>query len=427
MSNPFAKMGLAELQKEGAGRDEELTRLYAVTNDGDDATDAQEAQIRTLEHEQTMLLTRETDLLRRKELNRLREERDMMGLTPTDADGRTNAERGGNARFLSVREAIEKAGGFKEISSGRAAAENIDPRALIMQPEEYERQYAILAGAADAPRLPFILPGVTPLVQAPPLVTDRIPTIFVNKDVVRFRRRKATAGNRVAARTETQRSSGANVADTTPEYEDDDTNIRNYAGFSDVANEDLDDVEYVESQVLADLRMDISVALNAAVVAGAGTGDTITGLLNATGRTPDEDVPAADGNALVSMGLAIGKVRAANQRPLNAWIAHPTDAARLRTKVENGIWAAGAPTSAFGVGYFGREVIEDTNVTAGTILGVTFGPDATFLAMRQVAGILRSEDTELKSLRTTFVGQVRAAVVNRAPAGTISVTNVQRG
>ena len=420
-------MGLAELQKEGAGRDEELTRLYAVTNDGADATEAQAEQIRTLEQEQRELLTRETDLLRRKELDRLREEREMLGVAPADGEGRTNAERGGNRRFLSVREAVDKAGGFGEIATGRAAAENIDPRALIMSPDEYERQYAILAGAADAPRLPFILPGVTPLTQAPPMVTDRIPTIFVNKDVVRFRRRKASAGNRVAARTEAQRSSGANVADTTPEYEDADTNIRNYAGFSDVANEDLDDVEYVESQVLADLRTDISVALNTAVVSGAGTGDTIEGLLNSADRTAAEDVPASDGNALVSLGLALGKVRANAQRAATTFIMHPTNYAALRTKVENGIWAAGAPTSGFGVGFFGREVIEDTNVTLNTALAVTFGADATFLAMRQVAGILRSEDTELKSLRTTFVGQVRAALVNRLPAGTISITNLQRG
>ena len=418
--NRWLSKGLAELDREEASREEELSRQYAAAgNDLNGLNDEEAMNVITQERELKEILEAKRLLEDRKELDKLRAERDLRAGNTRTADD-TDGER----RFLSIRQAVKTAGGFGEVAERRAKIEGFDPRELILSPE---RWYAVLAGPADAPRLPFILPGVTPLVQAPPNVTDAIPIQFVNKDVVRFRRRKASAGNRVAARTEAQRSAGTNVADTTPEYEDVDTNIRNYAGYSDVANEDLDDVEYVESQVMADLRTDITVALNTALVAGAGTGDTIQGFINVPDKTADEDVPASDGNALVSVGLALAKVRAGNQRPGTHLIFHPTNYGGLRTKVENGIWAAGPPTASYGVGFFGREVIEDTNLPLNTGLVVTLGLDASFLAMRAVTGILRSEDTELKSLRTTFVGQVRAAPVHRAPLGICEITNLQRG
>ena len=411
---------LAEAEKDVAGRDEDLTKRYAAAGGMEagfpDASEDDLRQIVLLETEQMEAVREEAELRQRFELKREREKREMRNAVAKS--GNPHARK----RGLSIREALEEAGGFKMVAEGKATLDNIDPIELIRDPG-YMAAYATLAGEADAPRLPFILPAVTGIVQAPPNVLDAIPIQTVTTDVVRFRRRQTGADsiNRVASR-----ASAGNVEDTTPRYEDADTNIRNYAGYSDVAREDLGDVDYVEGQVLTDLREDITTALNAAIVAGDGAGTNIRGILNTQGPATATAVAAsgAGGNALVGLGTALGVVRAENQMPATHFLLHPKNYATMRVKVDNGIWAAGPPTAAYGVGFFGRTVIEDTNVTENTGIATTFGLGATFLAMREVAAILRSDDVEIKSLRVTFVGQVRAALVVRRPKGTALITNL---
>ena len=190
-----------------------------------------------------------------------------------------------------------------------------------------------------------------------------------------------------------------------------------------VTDEQLEDVEGVQSYLNGRLMFGLRQRFDTQVLVGNGTAPNLRGILNTTGIQTQargtDAVPDAIYKALV-------KVRTVGRALPTHVLMHPTDWQTVRLlKTTDGIYLWGSPSEAGPARIWGLPVVEAEVLTAGTALAGAFDP-ATIMAFErrgidvQVGFV---NDQFLKGIRT-IRADMRVALVVFRPAAFCTVTGL---
>lgn len=218
---------------------------------------------------------------------------------------------------------------------------------------------------------------------------------------------------------------GALKPTTVLTIEDIDDRTRTYAHLSEpIPRQYLDDSAMLGTFVRAELEYGVAVAIEDDVIAGDGTGEHITGILNQSGS----QAQAWDTDLLTTMRKAVTKLQAMHFEP-TGWVLNPEDFERLDLiKDADGNFVlnapgaiGGAPVDSAARRLWSVPVIMSTAVPAGT--GILADWQDYVLVVREDVRVDVSENVDDDFARNLVRvrAEARAGLAALRPASTVEV------
>lgn len=193
-----------------------------------------------------------------------------------------------------------------------------------------------------------------------------------------------------------------------------------------VTDEQLDDVEGVQSYLNARLMFGLRQRFDTQVLNGNGTAPNLRGILNTSGIQTQargtDPVPDAIFKALT-------KIRTTGRALPTHVLMHPTDWETVRLlKTNDGIYIWGSPSEAGPARIWGLPIVEAEVLTPGTALAGSFDPAMIMAFERRGIDIQVGyvNDQFIKGIKT-IRADMRVALVVFRPAAFCTVTGLANG
>jgi HK97 family phage major capsid protein len=207
--------------------------------------------------------------------------------------------------------------------------------------------------------------------------------------------------------------------------------VRKIAVIQKVADEALDDIEWLRQYLNGRLALFVRIREEQQLLTGNGTAPDIRGILNRSGLTAAQ-AKGADTIA-AAVHKEITKIRVASFLEPDALVFHPNDweAARLEAD-SNGQYFGGGPfTGPYGVNgiagdsYWGQRVVVTTAMTENTVLVGAFATAAEVVRRSGLVVDMTNSDQDdfIKNL-VTLRAEERLALAVYRPAAFGTVTGV---
>jgi HK97 family phage major capsid protein len=189
-----------------------------------------------------------------------------------------------------------------------------------------------------------------------------------------------------------------------------------------VTDEQIDDVDQMQSLLDADLRFGVRQKLDSQVINGTGTPPQIRGILNYSGI--QTQARAADPH-FDAIFKAITKVRAVGRAEPDAVAIHSTDFQAIRlTRTADGLYIMGSPDSPGSMRLFGLPVAINEVLTAGTALVGDFSRYARLKERKGIEVQVGYTGTQFTEGKKTLRADIRVAMVVRRAAAFCTVTGL---
>lgn len=267
-------------------------------------------------------------------------------------------------------------------------------------------------------------PGILPILFERLTVADLMPSGTTNSNVVRYVV-ETTATN--AASTVAEKGEKPEAA---LDFDTVDEPVRKIAVVFKVADELLEDFDQFASYIDGRLVLFVRIREEQQLLAGAGTGNDIDGLLN-------RDITAAQALGADSIAVAvhkeITKVRVASFLDPDGIVFHPNDwqAARLEQDTNEQFYGGGPFTGPYGVGgiagntYWGLQTVVTQAMTENTVLLGAFRTAAqVFRRSGITVDMTNSDGTDFIKNITTIRAEERLALAVYRPSAFGTVTGV---
>lgn len=279
-----------------------------------------------------------------------------------------------------------------------------------------------------------VQPGLrVPILQRELTVLDLIPRAGTTSDTIEYVREDTwtNAAATVAEATAFDATALGGVG-TKPEsafaYSTQTSPVRTIATWVPVTNQQLSDAPALRGIIDARLMMSLNLTLESQIITGAGTGSSLTGLLNATGI--NITTASSSNNAADAILQGMNQVRVTGLSQPTGVVMHSTDWTALRLMRENtasatlGGYLMGPPSVSGPMTLWGRPVVESLGIPVDTALTGDFA-GACMLFDRE-EGMVRSgyiNDQFIKNM-ITLLAELRAAFVCWRGAAFSKITGV---
>lgn len=300
---------------------------------------------------------------------------------------------------------------------------------------DWAQSKALLRGGSSTSGQPFVLedhqPGMINILQREINVLDLLQRIPTDSDTIEYVREDTFTNNAafVAEATGFTATSLGGTG-TKPEsalaYSTQTATVRTLAHWIPVTNRMLADAPAVRGLIDGRLLLGLQLTLESQVISGDGTGENLTGILNAgigvVSKGADAGVDAIyKGRTLVR--------NTGHGRP-TALVLNPADWQTIRLSRENvatgtlGGYMMGPPSQAGAVTLWGLPVVEDEAIPAGTALIGDWQQGATLFDREQ--GAVRAGTINDQFIRNmqTLLAELRAAFVVWRPAVFARITGL---
>lgn len=295
---------------------------------------------------------------------------------------------------------------------------------------------ALLRGGSTTSGQAFVLedhrPGYLDILQAPLNVIDIIPRSATDSDTVEYVQ-ESTFTNSAAFVAEATGFTATSLGGTgtKPEsalaYTTQTATVRTMAHWIPVTNRMLADAPAIRGIIDGRLLFGLQQKLQSQIVSGDGTGENLTGILNASGigvvgLGTDSRIDALYKGRTQVMWTGFG-------RP-SAYILNPTDWQSIRLSRESaatatpGTYLFGAPSNVATPTLWGIPVIEDPNMTQGTGLVGDFNQGVTLFDREQGAVRVGTVNDQFIRNMQTILAELRVAFVVWRPAVFSKVTGL---
>jgi HK97 family phage major capsid protein len=266
--------------------------------------------------------------------------------------------------------------------------------------------------APDSPRTADVVPLATRPIQ----ILDLIPIDPVSVPTVKWME-KTTFTISAAEIAE-----AATYPESTYVWTERTAPVQKIADSIPVTDEQIDDVDQMQSLLDADLRFGVRQKLDAQVIVGTGTPPQIRGILNYAGI--QTQAKGAD-PAFDAIFKAITKVRVTGRAEPDAVAIHSTDWQTVRlTRTADGLYIMGNPDSPGSMRLFGLPVAINEVLTAGTALVGDFGRYARLKERKGIEVQVGFTGTQFTEGKKTLRADVRVAMVVRRAAAFCTVTGL---
>ena len=300
-------------------------------------------------------------------------------------------------------------------------------------------QKTLLRGGSSTSGQAFVLedhqPGFLEILQAPLNILDVVPRSPTDSDTIEYVQ-ETTFTNAAAFVAEATGFSASALATGTgtglkPEsalaYSTQTATVRAMAHWLPVTNRMLADAPAIRGIIDGRLLFGLQQKLQAQVVSGDGTGENLTGVLNAAGvgvvaKGTDSQIDALYKGRTQVMWTGYG-------RP-TAYMLNPTDWQTIRLAREStatatpGTYLFGPPSGLGAPTLWGIPVIEDPNITQGTALIGDWPQGATLYDREQGAVRVGTVNDQFIRNMQTILAELRVAFVVWRPAVFSKVTGL---
>lgn len=218
-------------------------------------------------------------------------------------------------------------------------------------------------------------------------------------------------------------------ADPTPVTD----SLKKLAGWISLSDEMLEDLPFVVSEINGRLLYQLALIEEQQLLNGAGTGSTITGLLNRSGVQTEARGNAASGDTIAdTVFRAITKVQTGSGMDADGLVIHPADYQGLRlAKDLNGqYYGGGFFSGAYGNGsvseapnLWGVRTVVTPAIAQGTVLVGAFGQGATVYRKGGVrVESTNSDRDDFTHNKVKIRAEERLALAARYPSAFVKTT-----
>jgi HK97 family phage major capsid protein len=198
--------------------------------------------------------------------------------------------------------------------------------------------------------------------------------------------------------------------------------VRKIADSIPVTDEQLDDVDQMAALLDTDLRFGVRQKLDNEVIAGPGTGVTLTGIVNVAGIQTQARSTDPHFDAIFK---AITKVRAVGRAEPDAVSIHSTDWQTFRLmRTADGIYIMGNPADPGQMSLFGLPVSINEVLTVGTALVGDFGRFSHLWERKGIEVQVGFTGTQFTEGKRTLRADMRVAFVVGRPAAFCTVSGL---
>jgi len=245
-------------------------------------------------------------------------------------------------------------------------------------------------------------------------VLDVLPMGMTNSNIVEYTK-ESTFTNSAAEAAE-----GATKAESTLEFTLANAPVRTIAHFLKVSKQVLEDSAALQSFIDTRLRYGVELKLETQVIAGAGTGQQISGITASGNYTAF--TPVTGDTALDSLSKAIQAVEEADYAPTAIMLNPANWHAIARLKDTTNQYIFGSPAGMLGPMLWGLPVVVSNSITANKLLVGAFNVShQVFMRSGTVVEMFEQDDTNVQKNLLT----VRAE--NRATLATFRAASVYYG
>lgn len=271
-------------------------------------------------------------------------------------------------------------------------------------------------------------PGLIDIAQRPIVVLDLIPRQQTGSDTVEYVR-EDTFTNAAAFTAEATATTGTDG--TKPEsalaYSVQTGAVKTLAHWIPVTNKMLADVAQTRGMINGRLLVGLNLALETQVVAGDGTGENFTGLLNTAGILIQGK---GSDSALDAIFKARTQVRVTGNGTPGAVVLHPNDWEAIRLSRESaatatpGTYLMGPPSQVGATTVWGIPVTESQAITENTGLIGDFQMGCALYDREQAAIRVGTINDQFTRNIQTILAELRAAFVVFRPTMFAKITGI---
>lgn len=261
--------------------------------------------------------------------------------------------------------------------------------------------------------------GLLAPLYRPLRLLDLLPVGTTDSNLIEYV--QVTGQSAVAAET----AEGSLKPEATFGFEDADAPVRTIAAWVKVRKQTLADARGLQAFIDQSLRYDVRRRLETQAVAGDGTGQNLTGILETTGVQDPTVVTAESSADRVHHGI-VG-IQLADQEP-NFVALHPNDWETIRLSRDDsgasagtGGYLFGPPSQGGAVTLWGLPVVVTPAIPEGTAL--VGDARAALILIREGVNVLISDSDQDDFIRNrvTLLGEMRAGLVVWRPDGFAAV------
>jgi HK97 family phage major capsid protein len=298
---------------------------------------------------------------------------------------------------------VIKSDGFKRFASGETNKFRIEANTITGQSGSPAVNSDTLV---PSQRLGGIVPGAFRTLR----VTDVIPNFTTNSNIIEYTK-ESTFTNAAAEAAE-----GAAKAESTLEFTLSNAPVRTIAHFLKVSKQVLDDAAALQSYIDQRLRYGVELKLETQLIAGAGTGQQISGITASGNYTAF--TPVTGDTALDSLNKAIQAVAVADYNA-TAIMMNPADWHAIeRLKDSQNRYIVGNPAGGLlSAALWGLPVVVSNSVTSGKLIVGAFDiAHGLFRRQATVVEMFEQDSDNVQKNLVTVRGEARAALATFVPA-----------
>lgn len=295
----------------------------------------------------------------------------------------------------------------------------------LAQAEEKALLYAGSSSVGGAFVANDLRSGAIDILQREITVLDLITRLQTDSDTIEYVR-EDTFTNAAAMTAEASATTG--TSGTKPEstlaYSAQTSAVRTLAHWIPVTNRMLADAPAIRGLINSRLLLGLTLALETQILTGDGTGENLTGVLNAGIQTRG----VGSDNVMDAIFRARTNVRVTGHARPNAVVVHPVDFEAIRLSRENaatgtlGAYLYGPPSQLGPTTVWGMPVVESEAETENTILVGAFDIGSALFDREQAnirVGLINDQFTRNMQ---TILAELRAAFVVWRPTAFCRVT-----
>lgn len=355
------------------------------------------------------------------------------GLGANTKDGERPISPGSQFVTSGQYKQLQRDGAFKtELNMNQLAVALKDGTSLMSWKAFMEREAkALMYSGSGGPGSGFVLPdyrpGVVELLQREITIIDLIPRIPTSTDLISYVKQDSFTNSAavVAQATATTGTSGLKP-ESAIQYSRQTADVKTIAHWLPVTNRMLDDAPAVRGLIDTQLLLGVELKLEDEVLAGDGTGDNFTGILNAG----ISQLGLGSLSVVDAILRARTTVRVTGHGRPNAIVMHPLDLEAIRITRENaatgtlGGYLMAPPTAAGPLTLWGMLVTESEAITENTALVGDFAQGVTLYDREQASVRVGTIDDQFVRNMQTLLAEGRWALVVSRPNMFASITGV---
>lgn len=280
--------------------------------------------------------------------------------------------------------------------------------------------------------LPDYQPGVVDILQREITFLDLVPRIRTSSDTISYMRQDTYTIAATAVAEATATTGGVGSTGRKPEstlaYSRQTSTVKTIAHWIPVTNRMIDDAPAIRGMIDSQLLLGLEITLENQVLAGSGTGEDLTGLLNAGINTIG--LGAGSGSVLDALLRARTTVRVTGHGRPNAVVLNPLDMEAIRFTRENaatgtlGQYLMAPPYLQGPMTVWGMLVTESEAMTENTGVVGDFAQGMTLFDREQSAIRVGLIDDQFIRNMQTILAEGRWALVVQRPTVFTRITGI---